>query len=241
MAKTQQTTADPLEDVPGESRWDRRRRRRTEEIIEVAMRLIMEEGLEACSLHRISRELDVAVAGLYRYFPSKMALIAALEVRVVREITAAFVATRQGWSPAETKVEFLARCVAESEVYRHYALEGPSRFALISQIMADPNVIVPGEMGKQVLVTMMELLAGVARTLAEAADSGALWPGDSIQRSILFWNGLRSVIQMKKLEAHSSLVSHERLYRAMLRTLLIGWGADPSVLAEAETLASSGL
>jgi len=216
-----------------ETRWDRRRRKRTEEIIEVAMRLVMEEGLDACSLHRISRELDVAVAGLYRYFPSKMALIAALELRVIDEINESLEEARGKCAEPEEAVDGLACVLIEGEVYRAYALEAPARFALIQQIMADPNVLLPGDMGQKIVVNMMTLLAGVGRSFAIAAEAGGLAPGDPLERSVLFWNGIRSVLQMKKLENHSKLVDYHRFYKAMLNALLVGWGADPAHLAPA--------
>lgn len=216
-----------------ESRWDVRRRRRTEEILEVAMGVVMAEGLAACSLHRIARELDIAVAGLYRYFPSKMALVAALEVRVLAELSASMEAARGELAAATTPAELLVRVLSEGHVYRRYAIDAPARFALISQVMADPNVLVPGALGGQVLTTMLGLLAGVAGTFAQAANGGGLSAGDPVERSVLFWNGIRSVLQMKKLEQHSAWVNTDRLYRSMVTTLLLGWGAPEAELKRA--------
>ena len=53
-----------------------------------------------------------------------------------------------------------------------------------------------------------------------ASDNKGLAPGDSLERSVLYWNGIRSVLQMRKLEAHSKLVDNilthadEALYKA---------------------------
>ncbi len=205
------------------------------------MRLVREDGLEACSLHRISRELDVAVAGLYRYFPSKAALIAALELRVISEISGNLDRRRQALPPAQGDlgVDALARVIVTGQVYRSYAVDAPSRFILISQIMADPNVLLPDELGQTVVEGMMTLLARVAEPFHGAVSARALWDGASLVRAVLFWNAIRAVLQMKKLEVHSGLLDSRQLYESMVSTLLVGWGADPADVAAAWSLAES--
>jgi AcrR family transcriptional regulator len=69
--------------LPG--RRERKRQARIDGILSTAMGLVMQEGLEACTIHRLAKELDLAVGALYRYFPSKGAIIAALELRVIND------------------------------------------------------------------------------------------------------------------------------------------------------------
>jgi len=60
---------------PGESAQGTAARRR---LYETAIRIIGERGYEATTLREIAREADVSVGLLYRYFPSKRAVIIAL-------------------------------------------------------------------------------------------------------------------------------------------------------------------
>ncbi len=65
------------------SRRHRRRLARSESILTAAMRLVGENGIEGFTLQQIADELDYAIGSLYRYFPSKGALLAELQRRVV--------------------------------------------------------------------------------------------------------------------------------------------------------------
>src|SRR6187549_2402359 len=49
-----------------------------ERLYAIAMRLIAERGYDATTLRDIAREADVSVGLLYRYFPSKQAVVIAL-------------------------------------------------------------------------------------------------------------------------------------------------------------------
>ena len=57
----------------------------SEELLDSALRLLSENGLDGFSLHKLARAVGLTVGALYRYFPSKGALIAALEDRVIEE------------------------------------------------------------------------------------------------------------------------------------------------------------
>src|SRR5260221_9778949 len=53
-----------------------------EQLYSTAMRLISERGYEATTIREIAREASVSVGLLYRYFPSKQALITALHTQL---------------------------------------------------------------------------------------------------------------------------------------------------------------
>jgi AcrR family transcriptional regulator len=56
-----------------------------ERLYDIAMRLIAERGYEATTLRDIAKEADVSVGLLYRYFPSKQAVVLALYDRLSAE------------------------------------------------------------------------------------------------------------------------------------------------------------
>lgn len=55
-------------------------------VLDAALRLIDQDGLEALSMRRIGAELAVEAMSLYRYFPSKDALLDALMERLWAEV-----------------------------------------------------------------------------------------------------------------------------------------------------------
>ncbi len=68
-------------------RRTRKRQERTQRILNTAQTILLHEGLEAVTVHRIARELDLTVGALYRYFPSKQAMLAALGEDIVKGFT----------------------------------------------------------------------------------------------------------------------------------------------------------
>ncbi|MEU0837731.1 helix-turn-helix domain-containing protein, partial [Streptomyces sp. NPDC005969] len=69
-------------------RGDRRLRRRNEtvqEILDVAVEVMAEEGVAALSLAEVARRVGMRPPSLYQYFPSKMAVYDALFERGMRQ------------------------------------------------------------------------------------------------------------------------------------------------------------
>ena len=88
----------------------------------------------------------------------------------------------------------------------------------------------------EVIVSMLAAMGVVSAALQEAADRGALKEGDPLERAILVWAALRGVEQTAKLGRHRpNLFVIDRLYRCLLDTLLIGWGADSLQITQAWT------
>ena len=68
------------------ARSERRRKERSDRVLDAAMRLLVEEGAHALTIQRLAHDLDYAVGALYRYFPSKDALLADLQRKVIHEL-----------------------------------------------------------------------------------------------------------------------------------------------------------
>jgi AcrR family transcriptional regulator len=104
-----------------EPRWRRRAEARPEEILEAALAEFTERGFEAARMEDVGKRAGLSKAGVYLYFPSKMALLEALiEARV---------------SPLATQAQTLAQAGKDDPVS---ALRLLSRVA--AHRLADPNV-----------------------------------------------------------------------------------------------------
>jgi hypothetical protein len=86
-------------------------------------------------------------------------------------------------------------------------------------------------------MTALDIVGGA---FAEAAERGALQPGDPLERAIVNWAALRGVEQTSKLARHlPDLFEVGHLYRTVVDTLLLGWGARAGDLENAWTYISS--
>jgi AcrR family transcriptional regulator len=201
------------------------------ELLDHAERVVLGEGLDALSMHRLAAEHGVRVAALYRYWPSKDALFAALLERTVARIREK-VAGVAAWSDAAAERErfsarerALLRVARLGAVYFELARERPETTSLITHFLAPAKPTHEPAPGSTLLTDGMALLGDVSGALAEAEAAGALTPGDAVQRTALLWTSLHGLVAASKLARFGVAGTGAELERALLGTLLAGWGA----------------
>lgn len=96
-----------------EPRWRRRAEARPEEILEAALAEFTERGFEAARMEDIGKRAGLSKAGVYLYFPSKMALLEALiEARVSPLANQAQTLAQAGQADPLGAMRLLARVAA---------------------------------------------------------------------------------------------------------------------------------
>lgn len=95
-----------------------------EVVVDVALALVDEKGLDALSLAAVADRAGVAAPSLYKHVGSLADLRMLMAVRITRQITAIFAEVVMGRSGDEA-VEALMRA------YRAYVLANPGRYALM--------------------------------------------------------------------------------------------------------------
>lgn len=212
----------------------KQRARRLDDIHDAAMEIVRAEGLDALTTHRLAERLGIAVGALYRYHASKSALVAELERRAI-------VALRESLTRALAEAEGafrgrsapIARLALTARVYDRFSREKTTEFALVGQLLADPRLRVPVEEASGVIAVTLELLEVVAGLFEAATTEGLLPAGDARERALLYWSGLRGVLELAKLKAHMPALDAHALAEAMTRALLTGFGAAPDTVTRA--------
>lgn len=205
----------------------RRRKANRERILEAAAEIVFAEGVEALSIKRVADAADYTPGALYRYFPSKDALLAAVVVRIIEELAADLAGSSAPGGPPLRRVVEL--CLA----YRDFAKRQPHAFGLLSELIAKPRVLIEvPEDASTVGAAVARALAPLGAALEEAVGQGELRPGDGQERAVLLWAGLQGTLQLRKQERVArDLIDADALTGAMLETLLIGFGAEPHRVA----------
>lgn len=93
-------------------------------VVDVALVLVDEKGLDALSLAAVADRAGVAAPSLYKHIGSLADLRNQMAIRIMRQVTALFAEAVMGRSRDEA-VEALMRA------YRAYALANPGRYALM--------------------------------------------------------------------------------------------------------------
>ena len=134
----------------------------------------------------------------------------------------------------------LAPIIALATAFRDRTESRPERMGLIGRIMAEPDHMLPREEGERVIADAIGLLTVLRAPFDRASAAGVLRCGDPRLRPLLFWAGLRSVLQTFKLETFApTLIQPDALYDGMVSSLLGGWGASVEDIARAHAEVSS--
>lgn len=215
-----------------------RREARREAVLDVAMALVTEGGLEAITTHRIAAELDCAVGALYRYFSSKDGILAALQCRALARLHASLEQRYDACgalAKANAKAGALARILSGAEVYQQLVVTAPETFQLLCLVLGDPRPVLDDGDAAQVVVAADPLFSSVAQLFEDAVKLGALADGAPKERAVVYWSALQGVLQLGKLARFDAEnLNPHRLAPLMTRTLLLGWGAESNALNEAQ-------
>lgn len=212
----------------------RRRAATLARILDAAVELITVEGFTACTLQRVARAADYTPAALYRYFPDKEALIGAVTVRIISDLTEALRA-EAGQVPDDAPRAPLARLLAVLAAYRRFAAELPHRFAALTLMMAHPTSLFGSPArAAPAIEAMGQALAVVHGLLDEAVATDAMSPGDAAARGVALFASVQGVLQLhKQARLAPELVPIDRVAAAVGVDLLHSWGASREALSQA--------
>ncbi len=214
----------------------RRRAKTTARIVETGLRLVTEGGFEALTMQRLAGELDYAAGALYRYFPSKDALLLAVQLRV-SELLATDLAERAAAVDAldlSADRRALVQLLVAARVYATLPERRPAHAALLARWLGSPDLLVDTEEARPRVPRLLALFSAVPSAFAAASAAGALAEGDPMRRAIALWAALQGAAQLRKLDRFEvDAVRAGPLVDELLRALLIGWGAAPEAYEDA--------
>lgn len=206
------------------------------ELLAHAERLASEEGLEALTMHRLAAVHGVRVAALYRYWPSKDALLGALLGRVFDQLFSAVAEARLGLDglpdlDVRPGVRALARLVAAARAYQRFAEARPEASALLTRSLAVPRpVVTDATSAPTLLPRVLALAEELGADLQTAREAGMLADGDDAMRAVLLWTSLQGLVGARKMSRFGIGGPVAALERELVRTLFSGWGAPASEL-----------
>lgn len=237
---------------------DRRTRKRAERrdaLLALAADLVEAHGPDGLTMTALAEAADYAPASLYTYFPSRSALLATLQTEALGVLARVAEDNLAAWdarlaadaADASDEVASLARLVAFSRLFLTAADHHPREFRLQQRLLVTPNVEDTAD-AASVVPAAMAVLDAPRRLLAAAVDVGALAPhaavadpidqpldGDLV-RTFAWVVSLNGALLVDGL-ATGLPTTGSALGAEITAALLRGWGADPSLLADARTVA----
>ena len=209
------------------------------EILSSALDLACEGGLDNLTLHALAARMDRSVAAVYRYYPSKEAVVRELQRLVathIRLLNLDASARIDAWAEKRKLGEgerALARLIGYAQTYEMFAKAAPAEFGLVTHYLGSSRHELPERDVQAVFDVARETLDMLAADFARAASANALSPGDAQERTLIHWGALQGVIQLLKFTRRGGAWGPaENLADTTMRSLLAGWGADPMLAGE---------
>ena len=174
-------------------RVQRKRLAKQEQILGVAMGLLTTDGLDAVTITNIAEEMDLTVGALYRYFPSKTAILSAVTVRTLN----AFAEELE--KAAQTPGNALERLHHIAAAHIAFSRDQPSHAQLIGQMVTSPRVQLPPDERREAMQPAFELIEFLEQHLRAAQDEGLLCLDDPRAHALMFWSSIQGAMQLDKL------------------------------------------
>lgn len=213
-----------------------KRNARASAILDMAMRILEKEGLDALTMGVLAKALHVVPAALYRYFPSKDALLSALQRRAITTVhermREALLLIEQKATKMTPDAASLTRILGIAVLYLDLPRSDPQTQFLLALLVGDPRQLLSPAEGKRTAPVLMTLLSDVDSLFREAAETRALDVGDSFERTLAFWAVLQGTLALEKARRIApNLPNPRKVAGDAVAAMLIGWGAKPRTLA----------
>lgn len=205
-------------------RTEQRREVRTEVILDRAMVLLAEEGLEKLTLGRLATSLGYVPAALYRYFDSKDALLAAMQRRAVGELHEAFRRDQLAMPAGTLALDLL---LAGARTYLSFPATHPHAWHLAALLLGDPRPLLSDDESRKTAPHLLAFLGEVQGLIVRAQQAGELGPGNAVERTLALWASLHGAASLEKIRRIApEMPSALEVGTASVRALLSGWGAS---------------
>ncbi len=213
---------------------------RHEEILAIALELVAERGLAGLTTTELARRNGAALGALYRFFPSKQAVVAALQAQALSELLATLVdaVARARALPLPPRALLWAPFWALADAWLAERERHPARFRLIDEVLSSPDPVYADADARALEQGVQDLLAvvgacvdDVVAVLEPAADPATirLFP-------FALWAALHGVSHFQKRDRILDPALHSaRVASSTMLLLLRGLGAKDADLDAAWT------
>ena len=210
---------------------DRRREAVTDKILAAARAQVVKGGFASLSIHKVAKATDYTPGALYRYYPSKDALVAALTIEIINEFAeniAELIETTPG--TVEEKIR------AALHGYVELARVAPEEFGVLSMLLADSQQLIADDLAGPAIDALVDALRPLQQLFLEAfpvhaTEVPANAAGEpsatarlALERATIAFAAVHGVLQLRKqIGRTAALGDLESLVSLAINSLLTGF------------------
>lgn len=228
----------------------RNRAARHDQLIAAASAIVAEEGLDAVTMQGVAERVDCAVGTIYTYFPSKSALMAALQTNAVQTLMHTYHRSAEGWDDAlardgvDEAVASLVRLMAFGQLFVSGPVLHPQEFEFLQLLLMARERVIAIEDAKASVPMALTLVAETVVLIDTAVSAGALAShadrpeDDSLARTLRWFGGLDGCLLVSNVSTEHvpdpGSFDARRLSQLLTEDLLLAWGAPRRTLDAAK-------
>jgi len=175
---------------------------------------------------RLADRTGAAVGAVYRYFPGKQAIIAALQVEAI-SVLGRVLDGRLAEVPRSTddRACSAARILVTATAIPYFAAIDPGRLQLLGAMFLSPRTLLDDESHESVTNAAAQAMLGAIAALNDGVSSGILQPENNELRTFALVATSLGLLAMGKRNAWGTGgVLPERVIESALTAMLRGWG-----------------
>jgi AcrR family transcriptional regulator len=187
---------------------------RREEILDAALRLFSDKGLQTVSTRQIAEAAGISQPALYAYFTTKDDLIAELCVRAFAGLAARMEAGKADWSPTPEAFDKAMR------VYIDFGLEQPDAYRVAFMIEKSHDGSFLARAGGRGMLAGVDTFQAFVAMIADLHAHGLTVGDDPLRLTQTLWAGLHGLVSLLIARPEFPWVEREALiagHIAMLR------------------------
>ncbi len=211
--------------------------------LDTAFAIVSEEGFDALTMQRLADQTDAAIGAVYRYFPSKSALLAEVQRAAIDRLTASFtlIVDRAERDFADRHLDPVALATARLVLFGRWFVATADAFPQelhMFQTLIAARQQMSVEDGMRVVPSAMALLEPVRTSIEAATQIGALDDRDGSMDRVVTWaSAVAGVLQLSELGPYDvELFDGDRLARSLTFDLFVAWGASRDAVDAADRI-----
>ena len=145
-----------------------RRKEQQDAVLNTVLALLRDQGFESITMALIAKKMGGSVGGLYRYYPSKEAIYAALQLRALDAFDTHLHTRVPGELSHNHRREALGRVIQYAESWSTFRIEEPHLFTVLDQFLSSPHHALDTE-GRALVDDRLAPILGRMGTLLDTA------------------------------------------------------------------------
>ena len=204
---------------------EQRKKSKQTQVLENARALIQANGMTKLTMATLAKRMNASVGGLYRYFPSKEAIFAALQSQALDALRQQIETTRSTFRSKNQLDWSLIEALFDS--WTNFEASNPLNALILNQFTDTPQPVLELGQRTQIGTDILRIIDLLADTITRLTQTGLLTQGTPHIRAFQLWGMIFGFAQLKRRQTRNiSALPVAEVRSAYLMDLKKAWSVS---------------